>query len=223
VAISPLAFAQAAGNADPNPAVNPADTSPDRKEHQGIGKDHTSWTGSESHKIPQRANKASELIGMKVRNAQQEDLGTIKDIVLDLDQGRVAYAVMATGKGFLGLQEKLVAVPLFVLKTGADQDYLTLNASKEKLDAAKGFDSQNYPAMQQSAWGAEPFWDDKDSMLDPSRENQPGLDRPATDSGPERSATERRLPGEENKPGPDDSLTPDPGTIPAPTTPTPAR
>jgi sporulation protein YlmC with PRC-barrel domain len=109
---------------------------------------------------PQKINKASALIGMKVRNAQNEDLGKIKDIVIDLDQGRVAYAVLSTsGGGIFGLREKLVAVPAYVLRAETGMDHLVLNASKAKLEAARGFDSENYPAMQSSAWGAEPFWD----------------------------------------------------------------
>ncbi len=112
---------------------------------------------------PQKINKASELIGMKVQNPQGEDLGTIKDIVIDLNQGKVAYAVMDAGGGLLGLGEKLVAVPVYILQGAGDADYLTMNASKEKLKAAKGFDSSTYPALQESAWGAQPFWENDGS------------------------------------------------------------
>jgi sporulation protein YlmC with PRC-barrel domain len=42
------------------------------------------------------------VIGSKVVNAQNEDVGTFEDIVLDAGAGRIAYAVLSFG-GFLGL------------------------------------------------------------------------------------------------------------------------
>jgi sporulation protein YlmC with PRC-barrel domain len=124
---------------------------------------------------PGKTNKASELIGMSVRNPQDEELGTIKDIVIDFEQGRVVYAVLAAGSGLLGLGEKLVAVPINILRAEGEADYLTLNASKARLDAAKGFDSENYPAMQPSAWGAESFWNVEGTE---TRDRLPAGERP---------------------------------------------
>ena len=169
LAISPVAFTQGVGEArDPRPA--------------GEGLTETQKpeaTMAGQHK-PHKTNKASELIGMSVRNPQDEELGTIKDIVIDFEQGRVAYVVLATG-GLLGLGEKLVAVPINILRGQGDEaDYLTLNASKAKLDAAKGFDPDNYPAMQPSAWGAESFWNPEGTETPdrfPAGERQPDLDR----------------------------------------------
>jgi sporulation protein YlmC with PRC-barrel domain len=42
------------------------------------------------------------VIGSKVVHAQNEDVGTFEDIVLDAGAGRIAYAVLSFG-GFLGL------------------------------------------------------------------------------------------------------------------------
>lgn len=55
--------------------------------------------------------RLSQLIGMDVRNAKGENLGDVKDVVVDVDSGRVAYAVVGIG-GVLGIGEKLSAFPM---------------------------------------------------------------------------------------------------------------
>lgn len=92
----------------------------------------------------QNSNKASGLLGMEVRNQNNEKLGEIKDIVLDLKSGKLSYAVLAVG-GFLGLGEKLVAIPVNAFTVSEDQGYLTVNADKAKVQAAVGFPATNWP------------------------------------------------------------------------------
>ena len=53
---------------------------------------------------------ADTLVGNDVYNLQDEDLGDIKEIMLDMRSGKVNYAVLSFG-GFLGLGDKLFAVP----------------------------------------------------------------------------------------------------------------
>ena len=53
---------------------------------------------------------ASSLMGDDVYNQQEEDLGDVKDFMMDMRTGKVAYAVLSFG-GFLGMGEKLFAVP----------------------------------------------------------------------------------------------------------------
>ena len=50
------------------------------------------------------------VIGSKVVNQENEDLGNIEDVVLDVEAGRVAYAVLSFG-GFLGMGDKYFAIP----------------------------------------------------------------------------------------------------------------
>ena len=58
---------------------------------------------------------ADTLIGNDVYNQNDEDLGDIKEIMLDTNTGKVSYAVLSYG-GFLGMGEKLFAVPWEALK-----------------------------------------------------------------------------------------------------------
>jgi len=94
---------------------------------------------------------ANTLDGNDVYNAQGEDLGDIKEIMLDMRSGRVAYAVLAFG-GFLGMGEKLFAVPWSALKLDTEHKRFTLNVDKDRLKTAPGFDADQWPNMADTAW-----------------------------------------------------------------------
>ncbi len=108
---------------------------------------------------------ASTLVGDKVRNNEGDDLGDIKDIMLDVDNGRVAYAVLDMG-GFLGIGNKLFAVPWSALTLDREAHEFVLNVDKETLDNAPGFDQDNWPDFSDAAWGTSiyeyygqrPYW-----------------------------------------------------------------
>ena len=119
-------------------------------------------TGAEarlSPDAPARANKASGLLGMEVRNPNGERLGHIKELVIDWKSEQVSYAVISTAsKALASMGEKLLAVPLTALTPSADHRHLVLNAEKSKMEAAKGFDRDHWPSVSNPSWGAEPFW-----------------------------------------------------------------
>jgi sporulation protein YlmC with PRC-barrel domain len=120
---------------------------------------NTSTESTPSERTPTKANKASGILGMDVRNQNDEHLGHIKDLVIDLKTSQVSYAVMSTApKVLLGIDEKLLAVPMNALTVSSDQKYLILNADKSKVDAATGFTSDNWPSVNNPSWGAQPFW-----------------------------------------------------------------
>lgn len=100
-------------------------------------------------------NRASKLIGMNVKNQLNENLGEIEDLVVDMQSGRISYAVLATG-GVLGIGEKYIAVPTSAFEHSTDGDRLVLNADKTKIDQAPGFTKDNWPDVESPAWGA--YW-----------------------------------------------------------------
>src|SRR5664279_2133775 len=75
---------------------------------------------------------ASTLMGDGVYNLQDEDLGKVKDFMLDMRNGKVAYAVLSFG-GFLSMGEKLFAVPWAALTLDTENQRFTLNVNKERL------------------------------------------------------------------------------------------
>jgi sporulation protein YlmC with PRC-barrel domain len=109
---------------------------------------------------------ASTLTGDNVVNMQNEDLGKIEHIMLDLASGRVAYAVLSFG-GFLGMGGKLFAIPWSSLSVDTENKQLVLNVDKKLLDNAPGFDEEQWPNMADRTWatsinkyyGAKPYWE----------------------------------------------------------------
>ncbi len=72
---------------------------------------------------------ATTLIGDDVDNPQGDSLGDLKDIMLDVSTGKVAYAVLSFG-GVLGMGDKLFAVPWNSLSVDHENKKLILNVSK---------------------------------------------------------------------------------------------
>lgn len=109
---------------------------------------------AESPKI----HRASEVIGLNVTTPDKEDtIGEIDDLVLDADNGKVRYAAVSVG-GFLGIGDKLIAVPWQAFKCLKDEDgnsYLTLDTTKEALEKAPGFDKNSWPDFGDQKWSSE--------------------------------------------------------------------
>ncbi|HUG35955.1 MAG TPA: PRC-barrel domain-containing protein [Candidatus Limnocylindrales bacterium] len=97
---------------------------------------------------------ADTLIGNDVCNEEGEALGDIKDIMLDMRSGRVAYAVLSFG-GFLGMGQKLFAVPWEALELDTTKKRFVLNVEKERLKDAPGFDKDQWPDMADQSWARE--------------------------------------------------------------------
>jgi hypothetical protein len=91
---------------------------------------------------------------MDVRNAADQNMGDVEDVVLDRNSGSIAYAVVSFG-GFLGMGDKLFAVPWSSLKTSADGKSFVLDVPKERLEKAPGFDKNNWPNMSDPQWATE--------------------------------------------------------------------
>lgn len=105
--------------------------------------------GSLDETAPGGMVRASQLIGMNIYNNQEESVGEINDLVINSQTGRVEYAAVTYG-GFLGLGDKMYAVPFQAFSTKADADdaddpYLMLNVTQEQLEGSEGFDQDNWP------------------------------------------------------------------------------
>jgi sporulation protein YlmC with PRC-barrel domain len=114
-----------------------------------------------------RARSATTVIGSKVVNPEGEELGSIKDLMIDLDDGQIAYVVLSFG-GFLRLGDKLFAIPLEALTFEAEEHTAILDVDKEVLKNAPGFDKDHWPdkAQYEAGWlldiyeyyGYSPYW-----------------------------------------------------------------
>jgi sporulation protein YlmC with PRC-barrel domain len=114
-----------------------------------------------------RVLSATAIIGTRVVNTAGEPLGNIKELMIDPDDGQVAYVVLSFG-GFLGMGDKLFAIPLEALIFGADEHTVVLDVDKEVLKDAPGFDKDHWPdnAQYEAGWlldiyeyyGYSPYW-----------------------------------------------------------------
>jgi len=108
---------------------------------------------------------SSSIVGTSVENAAGEDLGKIEDLMIDIQRGQVAYAVVTFG-GFLGMGNKLFAVPFSALTCDCEDKKFVLNVAKESLENAPGFDKDDWPDTADRTWGesvhsyykVSPYW-----------------------------------------------------------------
>ena len=94
---------------------------------------------------------ATTLIGNDVYNHKDQDVGDIKEIMLDVRSGSVNYAVLSFG-GFLSIGEKLFAVPWSALTLDTKEKRFVLNVEKDRLKDAPGFDKDSWPNMADQSW-----------------------------------------------------------------------
>ncbi len=108
---------------------------------------------------PVKILTATSLIGDRVENRQGEHLGRIKDIMLDVQRGSIAYVVLEYG-GFMGMGEKLFAIPFIDLDLDQTQQKFMLDVDKEQLDRAPGFDKDHWPETNSHSYskGAGSSW-----------------------------------------------------------------
>ena len=113
-----------------------------------------------------RVMGASTLNGDSVLNDADDKLGEVKEIMIDVASGRVAYAVMSVG-GLLGLGEKLFAIPWSALQLDPAHKCFRMDADREFFKNAPGFDKDHWPSMADETWarrvytyyGAIPYWE----------------------------------------------------------------
>jgi PRC-barrel domain len=94
---------------------------------------------------------AATLIGTVVVNRQHENIGNIAEIMLDVVSGRISYVVLSFGS-FLGMGEKLFAVPWGALTLDQEQKRFVLDAEKHRLQEAPGFAKSEWPNMADQTW-----------------------------------------------------------------------
>jgi len=91
---------------------------------------------------PPKVLSASILKGDKVTNAKGEDLGTVEEIMLDLEHGGLLCGDVIWRVNWMP-NDKLFAVPWEALTISFHDKKFTLNVSKETLKSAPGFDRTN--------------------------------------------------------------------------------
>ena len=104
---------------------------------------------------PLRFLAATSIIGDHVHNNNDEHIGKIEDIMIDVTTGKIEYVVIKSG-GFLTIGEKYFAVPFGLLQVDPAKKQFRLNQSKEMIEKAPGFDMNHWPETNFHA--EESYW-----------------------------------------------------------------
>jgi sporulation protein YlmC with PRC-barrel domain len=166
VLLSAVAWAQSAtedeGYTPPPPAVTEPSVSPEREaqEPAAVSQEATDpheasaeprsqgSTEPVEESIPLATSKPTQeqtlvssnaFVGATVKNPQGEKLGSLQELMIDPQSGRIVYAVLASG-GVLGMGEKSIAIPWETLKVGLKEDELVVEVDKDKLQAAPPYE-----------------------------------------------------------------------------------
>jgi sporulation protein YlmC with PRC-barrel domain len=110
-----------------------------------------SMTPAERHDW-ERSHRVSKIIGSEVRDKAGDKIGDIRDLMID-GSGTIRLAIVSTG-GFLGVGDRLHAVPWDVLTLGPRDDHI-LDIDKARLQAAPGFTSRTWPNLGDDHWMAD--------------------------------------------------------------------
>lgn len=96
---------------------------------------------------------AATITGDEVCNMQDEKLGRIQDVVLDLTEGKIRYALLTSDR-FLDMGDRLFAVPWSALKQDKENKRFILDVEVERLKSAPGFDKDRWPNMANVIWNS---------------------------------------------------------------------
>jgi sporulation protein YlmC with PRC-barrel domain len=109
---------------------------------------------------PVKVLTASSIIGDEVENLKGESLGKIKDIMLNIHTGEIEYIVLDHGHGFLGIGDKLFAIPFSALKVNTRKRDFILDVENDFLENAPGFDKRHWPETNGHYADVNTYWGD---------------------------------------------------------------
>lgn len=95
--------------------------------------------------------RVDNIRGLDIYNLKGEEVGAVEGVTVDADKGDIAYVVVSHG-GFLGIGDKLIAVPWKEFRMTKEEDVLVWDVSEKSLETAPGFDEDSWPNMSDPKW-----------------------------------------------------------------------
>ena len=112
--------------------------------------------GGPTHANFRDVQPSVSVIGLEIKDTQDQTLGRVKDLALDLENGRLVEVIVSSG-GFLGFGQRTVAVPPGALRFDPAERVLRLNVDQEKFKAAPDFAMSRWAEHCQSQRVAEAY------------------------------------------------------------------
>jgi len=106
---------------------------------------------------------ASDLLKMKVQNSQDQNVGQVQNVMVDLQKGRAPFVILnaapIVGRG----ENNVFALPPNAFTMGKDQNTLVTGVDKAKLEGAPRFNRENISNPNQAAeiyryYGKQAYW-----------------------------------------------------------------
>ncbi len=153
-----------------------------------------------------RLISSSSFTGSGVTNLAGENLGDVKDFMIDADSGNIAYVVLSFG-GFLGMGDKLFAIPFEAFTIDMAEEKIILDFDKEKLENAPGFDKDNWPSGPQREYiqnvhdhfGMKPYWE-RERLGDDMGSERSGSKLERSLNDPEIRSEQNSIQGDRHRP-----------------------
>jgi sporulation protein YlmC with PRC-barrel domain len=101
-------------------------------------------------------HKLNQLIGMSVEDVNNQTIGKISNVVVDMSQGRLLYVVFSPAAS-LNLGNSLYAMPSDAFTLGADQKHLVTGIDRQKLAGAPHFDKSNWPNVNDATFASQVY------------------------------------------------------------------
>ncbi|MGH7945167.1 MAG: PRC-barrel domain-containing protein, partial [Opitutaceae bacterium] len=134
---------------EPSPAstLPVGDRTADRQQQQPSAQSTTA-TSADAIQVASSnaaANGVRQLAGQPVLTADGQNLGTLKDFIVDASSGKVAYGVVSSG-GFLGAGDTLRAIPCDALQPAPGAEGFTVQLQPEQWSQVSAINEEDFNA-----------------------------------------------------------------------------
>lgn len=114
---------------------------------------------SDSDQVP--ADPADDVRGRKVLDRDGDDLGTVDDLLIDADQGKVRFIIVEHG-GILGIGSTSSFIPVDAI-SGVDDEVVHVREPRDRISAGPAYDPDlvdvvDYYDSVYAHYGYPPFW-----------------------------------------------------------------
>lgn len=106
---------------------------------------------------------ANDLLGYNVNVLEEEGWGEVEDVIFNLSNGQIQYAVVSSA-GFFDLNEEMVAVPYEALNLNPESAELSFNVDLISIEEAPTFTPETWPDISVPDWDVDwaNYWNNVD-------------------------------------------------------------